>query len=114
MESGPASPLPTQPGSLEAFPKRRLEAGDMAVLVLYFLFVLAVGLWVSQPRGRRGGGQTGSRSHGTQNATASKTFLRRFYLSPRVTGTGAVVRVPHFTDTKNEAPGAYVPSSVSQ
>ncbi|XP_066131912.1 sodium/myo-inositol cotransporter 2 [Saccopteryx bilineata] len=45
MESGPDSPPPTPPDPLEAFPQRRLEAGDIAVLVLYFLFVLAVGLW---------------------------------------------------------------------
>ncbi|XP_016078151.1 PREDICTED: sodium/myo-inositol cotransporter 2 isoform X2 [Miniopterus natalensis] len=45
MESGPGSPAPTQPDPLEAFPHRSLEAGDIAVLVLYFVFVLAVGLW---------------------------------------------------------------------
>ncbi|XP_060028766.1 sodium/myo-inositol cotransporter 2 isoform X4 [Erinaceus europaeus] len=46
MESSPSSPPPTQPEDpLEAFPQRSLEAGDIAVLVLYFLFVLAVGLW---------------------------------------------------------------------
>nr|KAF6356034.1 solute carrier family 5 member 11 [Myotis myotis] len=45
MESGPGSPRPTQPDPLEAFPQRSLEAGDIAVLALYFLFVLAVGLW---------------------------------------------------------------------
>lgn len=50
MESGPTSALPTQPGTLDVFPKRRLEAGDITVLVLYFLFVMAVGIWVSQPR----------------------------------------------------------------
>nr|KAF6294918.1 solute carrier family 5 member 11 [Pipistrellus kuhlii] len=43
-ESGPGSPRPT-PDPLEAFPQRSLEAGDIAVLALYFLFVLAVGLW---------------------------------------------------------------------
>lgn len=47
-ESGPGNPGPT-PDPLEAFPQRSLEAGDIAVLALYFLFVLAVGLWVSQP-----------------------------------------------------------------
>ncbi|XP_024903008.1 sodium/myo-inositol cotransporter 2 isoform X6 [Pteropus alecto] len=45
MESGPTSALPTQPGTLDVFPKRRLEAGDIAVLVFYFLFVMAVGIW---------------------------------------------------------------------
>ncbi|KAM8777369.1 sodium/myo-inositol cotransporter 2 isoform 1-T2 [Rhynchonycteris naso] len=45
MESGPGSPEPTPRDPLEAFPQRRLEAGDIAVLVLYFVFVLAVGLW---------------------------------------------------------------------
>ncbi|CAK6445037.1 unnamed protein product [Pipistrellus nathusii] len=43
-ESGPGSPGPTR-DPLEAFPQRSLEAGDIAVLALYFLFVLAVGLW---------------------------------------------------------------------
>lgn len=55
MESGPGSPAPTQPDPLEAFPHRSLEAGDIAVLVLYFVFVLAVGLWVSQAGGGREG-----------------------------------------------------------
>uniref|UniRef100_A0A7M4F081 Sodium/myo-inositol cotransporter 2 n=1 Tax=Crocodylus porosus TaxID=8502 RepID=A0A7M4F081_CROPO len=32
----------------DAFPQHTLEAIDIAVLVLYFLFVLAVGLWVRQ------------------------------------------------------------------
>nr|XP_045731141.1 sodium/myo-inositol cotransporter 2 isoform X4 [Mirounga angustirostris] len=45
MESSSSSPPPTQSDPLEAFPKRNLEPGDIAVLVLYFLFVLAVGLW---------------------------------------------------------------------
>ncbi|KAM5330657.1 sodium/myo-inositol cotransporter 2 isoform 2-T2 [Glossophaga mutica] len=45
MESSPSNPHPTQLDPLEAFPQRRLKAGDIAVLVLYFLFVLAVGLW---------------------------------------------------------------------
>nr|XP_006201276.1 sodium/myo-inositol cotransporter 2 [Vicugna pacos]XP_031543358.1 sodium/myo-inositol cotransporter 2 [Vicugna pacos]XP_031543359.1 sodium/myo-inositol cotransporter 2 [Vicugna pacos]XP_031543360.1 sodium/myo-inositol cotransporter 2 [Vicugna pacos] len=45
MESSSSSPQPTQSDPLEAFPQRTLEAGDIAVLVLYFLFVLAVGLW---------------------------------------------------------------------
>uniref|UniRef100_A0A8C7AMM5 Sodium/myo-inositol cotransporter 2 n=1 Tax=Neovison vison TaxID=452646 RepID=A0A8C7AMM5_NEOVI len=45
MESSSSSPQPTQSDPLEAFPQRNLEPGDIAVLVLYFLFVLAVGLW---------------------------------------------------------------------
>ncbi|XP_044771025.1 sodium/myo-inositol cotransporter 2 isoform X4 [Neomonachus schauinslandi] len=45
MESSSSSPQPTQSDHLEAFPQRNLEPGDIAVLVLYFLFVLAVGLW---------------------------------------------------------------------
>ncbi|XP_024600428.1 sodium/myo-inositol cotransporter 2 isoform X5 [Neophocaena asiaeorientalis asiaeorientalis] len=45
MESSPSSPQPTPSDPLEAFPQRTLEPGDIAVLVLYFLFVLAVGLW---------------------------------------------------------------------
>ncbi|XP_045632422.1 sodium/myo-inositol cotransporter 2 [Ursus americanus] len=45
MESSSSSPQPTQSEPLEAFPQRNLEPGDIAVLVLYFLFVLAVGLW---------------------------------------------------------------------
>ncbi|XP_054436919.1 sodium/myo-inositol cotransporter 2 isoform X2 [Pteronotus mesoamericanus] len=45
MESAPSNPQLKHSDPLEAFPHRRLEAGDIAVLVLYFLFVLAVGLW---------------------------------------------------------------------
>lgn len=45
MESSTSSPPLTQSDPLEAFPRRTLEAGDIAVLILYFLFVLAVGLW---------------------------------------------------------------------
>ncbi|XP_027946223.1 sodium/myo-inositol cotransporter 2 isoform X1 [Eumetopias jubatus] len=45
MESSSSSPQLTQSEPLEAFPQRNLEPGDIAVLVLYFLFVLAVGLW---------------------------------------------------------------------
>lgn len=33
--------------SWDVFPQQTLEPVDIAVLVLYFLFVLAVGLWVS-------------------------------------------------------------------
>nr|XP_040132979.1 sodium/myo-inositol cotransporter 2 isoform X3 [Ictidomys tridecemlineatus] len=45
MESGPSSPRPPQSDPLDAFPQKSLEPGDIAVLVLYFIFVLAVGLW---------------------------------------------------------------------
>uniref|UniRef100_A0A0D9R2E2 Sodium/myo-inositol cotransporter 2 n=1 Tax=Chlorocebus sabaeus TaxID=60711 RepID=A0A0D9R2E2_CHLSB len=45
MESGTSSPQPPQTDLLDAFPQKGLEPGDIAVLVLYFLFVLAVGLW---------------------------------------------------------------------
>uniref|UniRef100_A0A8C9A414 Sodium/myo-inositol cotransporter 2 n=1 Tax=Prolemur simus TaxID=1328070 RepID=A0A8C9A414_PROSS len=45
MESSPSSPQPLQSGPREAFPQNSLEPGDIAVLVLYFIFVLAVGLW---------------------------------------------------------------------
>ncbi|XP_063082763.1 sodium/myo-inositol cotransporter 2 isoform X2 [Cavia porcellus] len=44
MESG-SSAQPPQLDPLEPFPQNALEPGDIAVLVLYFLFVLAVGLW---------------------------------------------------------------------
>ncbi|XP_037670719.1 sodium/myo-inositol cotransporter 2 isoform X1 [Choloepus didactylus] len=44
VRSGP-QPAQLQLDPLEAFPQRSLEPGDIAVLVLYFLFVLAVGLW---------------------------------------------------------------------
>lgn len=40
----PASVTP----SWDVFPQQGLEPVDIAVLVLYFLFVLAVGLWVSR------------------------------------------------------------------
>ncbi|XP_047635099.1 sodium/myo-inositol cotransporter 2 isoform X5 [Phacochoerus africanus] len=45
MESSPSSPQPPQSDPLAVFPQRTLEPADIAVLVLYFLFVLAVGLW---------------------------------------------------------------------
>ncbi|XP_051048844.1 sodium/myo-inositol cotransporter 2 isoform X3 [Phodopus roborovskii] len=45
MESSTISPQPPQSDALDAFPQKSLEPGDIAVLVLYFLFVLAVGLW---------------------------------------------------------------------
>ena len=54
MESSSSSPQTPQSDPLEAFPQRSLEPGDIAVLVLYFIFVLAVGLWVSQARGDTG------------------------------------------------------------
>lgn len=87
MESAPRNPQPTQSDPLETFPQRKLEAGDIAVLVLYFFFVLAVGLWVSQARGRQKGEETSSRSYNNRNF---KNFLmhqsqilsgiRHFYL----------------------------------
>lgn len=44
---GPSpTPVPPTTGSWNAFPQRTLEAVDMVILVLYFVFVLAVGLWV--------------------------------------------------------------------
>ncbi|XP_028620059.1 sodium/myo-inositol cotransporter 2 isoform X2 [Grammomys surdaster] len=45
MESTILSPQPPQSDTLEAFPQKSMEPADIAVLVLYFLFVLAVGLW---------------------------------------------------------------------
>ncbi|XP_012867178.1 PREDICTED: sodium/myo-inositol cotransporter 2 [Dipodomys ordii] len=45
MERVTSSSEPPQSDALEAFPRKSLEPGDIAVLVLYFLFVLAVGLW---------------------------------------------------------------------
>ncbi|XP_051823253.1 sodium/myo-inositol cotransporter 2 isoform X2 [Antechinus flavipes] len=45
MERIPSSPLPSHRDGLEAFPDKRLETVDIVVLVLYFVFVLAVGLW---------------------------------------------------------------------
>ncbi|XP_006902109.1 PREDICTED: sodium/myo-inositol cotransporter 2 [Elephantulus edwardii] len=45
MESGSNNSDPNRSDPFEAFPLRTLEPGDIAVLVLYFLFVLAVGLW---------------------------------------------------------------------
>lgn len=50
MESSPSGPQPTQSNPPETFPQRSMEPADITVLVLYFLFVLAVGLWVSQSR----------------------------------------------------------------
>lgn len=66
MDSGPSSPPPTLSDPLDAFPQRSLEAGDITVLVLYFLFVLAVGLWVSQA-GEAGRGTQPLRACGDQN-----------------------------------------------
>ncbi|EHB05807.1 Sodium/myo-inositol cotransporter 2 [Heterocephalus glaber] len=45
MESGDGRAQPPHSDPLEPFPRKSLEPGDIAVLVLYFLFVLAVGLW---------------------------------------------------------------------
>uniref|UniRef100_A0A8C6RMV0 Sodium/myo-inositol cotransporter 2 n=1 Tax=Nannospalax galili TaxID=1026970 RepID=A0A8C6RMV0_NANGA len=45
MERGTLNPQPLKSDALEAFPQKSLEPEDIAVLVLYFLFVLAVGLW---------------------------------------------------------------------
>ncbi|KAM6424187.1 sodium/myo-inositol cotransporter 2 isoform 1-T2 [Liasis olivaceus] len=45
MEPGGTSPPSAPPRSWEAFPQQTLEAVDIVVLVLYFVFVLAVGLW---------------------------------------------------------------------
>ncbi|XP_034276457.1 sodium/myo-inositol cotransporter 2 isoform X2 [Pantherophis guttatus] len=45
MEPSGTSPPSPPPSSRTAFPQRTLEAVDIVVLVLYFVFVLAVGLW---------------------------------------------------------------------
>ncbi|GAB1292657.1 Sodium/myo-inositol cotransporter 2 [Apodemus speciosus] len=45
MESTTLSPQPPQSDALEAFPQKSMEPADIVILVLYFLFVLAVGLW---------------------------------------------------------------------
>ncbi|XP_062820748.1 sodium/myo-inositol cotransporter 2 [Anolis carolinensis] len=46
MEAGGTTLAPTDStGRWDAFPQQNLEAVDIAVLVLYFVFVLAVGLW---------------------------------------------------------------------
>ncbi|MGH0117008.1 UNVERIFIED_CONTAM: hypothetical protein FKN15_024953 [Acipenser sinensis] len=45
MEATTQSPPFTTAGSAGAFPQQSLEAVDIVVLVLYFIFVLAVGLW---------------------------------------------------------------------
>ncbi|XP_075421791.1 sodium/myo-inositol cotransporter 2 [Ascaphus truei] len=44
METSSQSPSHTTP-TKEAFPKKSLEVGDIVVLVLYFVFVMLVGLW---------------------------------------------------------------------
>ncbi|XP_071976171.1 sodium/myo-inositol cotransporter 2 isoform X2 [Engystomops pustulosus] len=44
---------PPSNGTADAFPKKSLEAVDIVVLVLYFIFVMAVGLW-SMWRTKRG------------------------------------------------------------
>lgn len=46
MEPTSVPPASVTP-SWDVFPQQTLEPLDIAVLVLYFLFVLAVGLWVS-------------------------------------------------------------------
>ncbi|XP_061456112.1 sodium/myo-inositol cotransporter 2 isoform X2 [Rhineura floridana] len=45
MEPSTATLPPASTGSWDAFPEKNLEAVDIVVLVLYFVFVLAVGLW---------------------------------------------------------------------
>ncbi|XP_038619235.1 sodium/myo-inositol cotransporter 2 [Tachyglossus aculeatus] len=45
MESTASSPPLSSFDNLEAFPEQSLETVDIVVLVLYFVFVLAVGLW---------------------------------------------------------------------
>ncbi|XP_044514143.1 sodium/myo-inositol cotransporter 2 isoform X1 [Gracilinanus agilis] len=45
METIHSSSLPSHHDDLEAFPDKTLETWDIVVLVLYFVFVLAVGLW---------------------------------------------------------------------
>jgi sodium/myo-inositol cotransporter 11 len=62
MESGTSSPEFPQSDTWEAFPQKNLEPGDIVVLVLYFLFVLAVGLWVSQVEASSGGRKCVARS----------------------------------------------------
>lgn len=44
MEASTTTLSPTT-GSRNAFPQQTLEAVDIVILVLYFVFVLAVGLW---------------------------------------------------------------------
>ncbi|XP_043833355.1 sodium/myo-inositol cotransporter 2 isoform X2 [Dromiciops gliroides] len=45
MESIGSNSLPSHRDSLEAFPNKTLETVDIVVLVLYFVFVLGVGIW---------------------------------------------------------------------
>ncbi|XP_020851287.1 sodium/myo-inositol cotransporter 2 [Phascolarctos cinereus] len=45
METIRSSSLPSHHDDLEAFPNEMLETVDIVVLILYFVFVLAVGLW---------------------------------------------------------------------
>lgn len=47
MEPTGTAPSSVTP-SWDVFPQKMLEPIDIAVLVLYFVFVLAVGLWVSR------------------------------------------------------------------
>ncbi|XP_069065813.1 sodium/myo-inositol cotransporter 2 [Pleurodeles waltl] len=45
MDITSSTPVSSTSSHVEAFPQQTLEGGDIAVLVLYFVFVLAVGLW---------------------------------------------------------------------
>lgn len=58
MESSGTSPPSPPPSNRTAFPQRTLEAVDIVVLVLYFVFVLAVGLWVRRAASRAAAGHT--------------------------------------------------------
>lgn len=47
METTSSTPASVTP-QWDVFPQKTLDSIDIAVLVLYFVFVLAVGLWVSR------------------------------------------------------------------
>lgn len=47
MESTSSTPSSETP-PWDVFPQQSLDSIDIAVLVFYFVFVLAVGLWVSR------------------------------------------------------------------
>lgn len=49
METTSSTPASVTP-QWDVFPQKTLDSIDIAVLVLYFVFVLAVGLWVSRHR----------------------------------------------------------------
>lgn len=49
METTSSTPSSVTP-QWDVFPQKMLDSIDIAVLVLYFVFVLAVGLWVSRYR----------------------------------------------------------------